>query len=438
MTTTHESAACERLRPFGTTIFAEMTALAREHDAVNLSQGFPDEDGPPILVEAAGRAMRERDNQYAPLPGTPDLREAISGWWASQGNREADPDSEITVTAGCTEAIAATLLGLLNPGDEVVLFEPFYDSYRAVVALAGAVPRFVRLRREGAGYTFDPDELRGAFTAKTRAVLVNTPHNPTGKVYAAEELGLIASLCVEHDVVAVTDEVYERLVYSAGEGRSHVSLASLDGMAGRTVTMSSLGKTFSMTGWKIGWAIAPPHLTAAVRSAHQFLTFAVARPLQHAAAEAMTSPEALAWVESLRRTLIGRRDLLLGALDRMGFECAVPDAGYFVMARITPLADRLGVRDDVEFVRRMTAEARVAGIPPSAFCADPGLGRDSVRLAFCKNETLLGQGSNGWRAGSRTPGHRDDTVWDGAASVRGCEGDRGPGGRAGAVGGGSC
>lgn len=392
-----------RLRPFGTTIFAEMNDLAVRHEAVNLSQGFPDEDGPALLKEAATRAMHERDNQYAPLAGTPDLREAISRWWGRGGNREPDPATEITVTVGCTEAIAATMLGLLNPGDEVILFEPFYDSYRACVAMAGATPRFVALRREGGRFIFDPDQLRAAFTPRTRVILVNTPHNPTGKVFTADELRLVADLCIEHDVVAVTDEVYERLVYSGPEGRPHVCLASLEGMEERTITLSSLGKTFSMTGWKIGWAIAPPPLTAAVRAAHQFLTFAVARPLQHAAAEVLDDAASDAWVDALRDTLVTRRSTLLGTLTRLGFDAVAPDAGYFIMADHTAISERLGIDGDADFVRRMTAEARVAAIPPTAFCVTAELGRSYVRFAFCKNERLLAEADarlSGWLGGS--------------------------------------
>lgn len=389
MTAIRDPQTAARLRPFGTTIFAEMTTLARAHDAVNLSQGFPDEDGPSLLKQAAARALHDHDNQYAPLPGTPDLLAAISKWWGSQGNREADPAREITVTAGCTEAIASSLLGMLDPGDEVILFEPFYDSYRACVAMAGATPRFVALRPEGGRFVFDESDLRRAFTPKTRAILVNSPHNPTGKVFTAEELRLIADLCLEHAVVAITDEVYERLVYSTDQGRPHRSLASFEGMSDRTITLSSLGKTFSMTGWKIGWAIAPPNLTAAVRAAHQFLTFSITRPLQHAAAEALADPSCLAWVEGLRQTLLRRREVFCDTLDRLGFGVIAPDAGYFVMADHTAVSRRLGIRDDTDFVRRMTAEARVAAIPPSAFCNSPELCRPFVRFAFCKNERLL-------------------------------------------------
>ncbi|MBZ0171068.1 MAG: aminotransferase class I/II-fold pyridoxal phosphate-dependent enzyme [Phycisphaerales bacterium] len=380
------------LRPFGTSIFAVMTGLALEHDAVNLSQGSPDEDGPDFLKEAAARAMRDKPNQYAPFAGVPEFREALSDWWADPGGRHADPGSEITVTAGCTEAIAAALLGLLEPGDEVILFEPFYDSYLACIAIARAVPRFVPLRREGDGYAFDPDELRAAFTNKTRAIMVNTPHNPTGKVYTDAEMRLIADLCIEHGVTAITDEVYERLTYTADQGRPHRSLASIDGMADRTIALSSLGKTFSLTGWKIGWAIAPPALTAAVQAAHQFLIFTVAKPLQHGAAEAMADPGCLAWVENLRVTLQSRRDRLFEVLTRLGFGATLPDAGYFITADHTALSDPLGIEDDVTLCERMTKEAGVAAIPVSALCANKDAGRSLVRFSFCKSDRVLDEG----------------------------------------------
>lgn len=380
------------LRSFDTSIFAVMTGLALEHDAVNLSQGSPDEDGPDFLKEAAARAMRDKPNQYAPFAGVPEFREALSEWWSNPGGRHTDPGSEITVTAGCTEAIAAAFLGLLEPGDEVILFEPFYDSYLACIAIARAVPRFVPLRREGDGYAFDPDELRAAFTNKTRAIMVNTPHNPTGKVYTDAEMRLIADLCIEHGVTAITDEVYERLIYSADQGRPHRSLASIDGMADRTIALSSLGKTFSLTGWKIGWAIAPPPLTAAVQAAHQFLIFTVAKPLQHGAAEAMRDPGCLAWIENLRTTLQCRRDRLFAVLNELGFDAALPDAGYFITADHTAVSGPLGIDDDVTLCRRMTTEAGVAAIPVSALCANIDAGRPLVRFSFCKSDPVLGEG----------------------------------------------
>jgi len=367
----------DRLKPFGTTIFAEMSALAKEHGAINLSQGFPDFDGPAHVKQAAIDAVNAGHNQYARMFGEPVLNEAIAEWFERSSGLSVDPDQEITVTAGCTEAIAATLIGLVNPGDEVILFEPYYDSYRACVAMAGATARFVPLRAPG--WSFDEAELRAAFTDKTRAILVNTPHNPTGKVFTREELGLIASLCEKHDVIAVADEVYERLVF---EGE-HVCLASLAGMRERTVTLSSLGKTFSLTGWKIGWAVAPANLTAGIRSAHQFLTFAVSTPMQHAAAAALRSGED--YFDGFVRDYRARRDLLCGALTEIGFSLAPPAGTYFVMADHSAF----GIGDDVAFCKHLAAEIGVAAIPPSAFYEDAESGKPLVRFAFCKEMATL-------------------------------------------------
>jgi len=366
-----------RLRPFGTTVFAEMSRIAREHNAINLSQGFPDFDGPEHVKAAAVEAVNAGHNQYARMFGEPVLNEAIAEWFGAASGMRVDPDREITVTAGCTEAIAATHLGLINEGDEVILFEPYYDSYRACVALAAGRPRFVPLRSPG--WTIDGAELRGAFNDRTRAIIVNTPHNPTGKVFSREELELIAGLCREFGVIAITDEVYERLVF----GGEHVCLASLEGMRERTVTMSSLGKTFSLTGWKIGWAIAPPELTAGVRSAHQFLTFAVSTPMQHAAAVALRSPAVYFadYVASYR----ARRDLLCGALSEIGFGVEPPAGTYFVMADHSAF----GFDDDVEFCKHLASEIGVAAIPPSAFYERKELGKPLVRFAFCKEMATL-------------------------------------------------
>lgn len=377
----------ERFAPFGTTIFAEMTRLAMEHGAVNLSQGFPDFDGPGFVREAAARAVAGGDasaNQYARMQGLPALNEAIARGWTARTGLACDPTRGVTVTAGCTEALAATFLGLFNPGDEIVMFEPFYDSYRACAAMAGAAARFVPLRPgggSGAGFGFDESELRAAFSERTRAILVNTPHNPTGKVFTRSELETIARLSVERDVIAITDEVYERLVFEPD--RPHMSLATVPGMAERTVTLSSLGKTFSLTGWKIGWAIAPAGLSGGVRAAHQFLTFAIATPLQHAAVEALTNGEE--YVRGLVEEYRESRDFLAGALERAGLRVLPTEGTYFIMADHSAL----GFADDVAFCRHLTAEIGVAAIPPSAFYADKALGKSLVRFAFCKRRATL-------------------------------------------------
>ena len=375
----------QRLAPFGTTVFAEVSRLALLHDAVNLGQGFPDFDGPDAIKRAAADALFSHPNQYPPTNGIPALAAAIALHWETHTGSTIDPRAQVTVTSGCTEAIAASLLGLLNPGDEIVLFEPYYDSYRACVALAGATPRFVTLRWPD--FSFDPRELAAAFTQRTRAILVNTPHNPTGKRFSREELGLVAELCQRHGVTAITDEVYEHLVYDTAPGREHVRLATLPGMAERTITLSSLGKTFSLTGWKIGWAIACPDLSRAVRAAHQFLTFTVAVPLQHAAATALESPPS--YYERLREDFRGRRDLLCDALESIGFTIARPDAGYFVMADHTPFAPSNTTPDDVAFCTRLIESAGVAAIPPTAFYEHTSEGRHLVRFAFCKKRETL-------------------------------------------------
>jgi len=376
----------DRVAAFGETIFTPISALAVKHKAVNLGQGFPNFDGPDFVKDAAIAAIAAGHNQYAPMSGIPELRAAIAGWFAAGCGLPIDPDTEVTVTTGCTEAIPATLLGLVNPGDEVVLFEPYYDSYRACLSLAGAVPRFVTLRPPD--FRFDEDELRAAFSARTRAIIVNTPHNPTGRVYDRRELDLVASLCMEHDALAITDEVYERLVF---EGE-HIRLASLPGMFPRTVTLSSLGKTFSLTGWKVGWAIAPAELTRGVRAAHQYLTFATATPFQHAAAAALRGEQSYfdQFIAAYRR----RRDLLVGGLKELGFKVKPPAGTYFVLADHTPF----GLGDDVAFCRHLIEHVGVAAIPPSAFYHDPADGRSLVRFAFCQKEQTLHEALDRMRA----------------------------------------
>lgn len=372
-----------RFAPFGTTVFAEMTRLADRHGAINLSQGFPDFDGPEVAQEAAHAAMARGENQYAPMPGLGRLREAVAGWCRRAGGLAPDPDREVTVTSGCTGGLAAAFLGLFEPGDRVVLFEPFYDSYRACCAMAGVEARFVTLRPGPQGFAFDEGELRRAFAGGVSGVVLNTPHNPTGKVFTRAELELVAGLCREHDAIVIADEVYERLVYEA----EHVSVASLDGMFERTVTLSSLGKTFSLTGWKIGWAVAPEHLTAGIRAAHQFLIYAVPTPLQHGAAAALESGEG--YVESLVDRYRSGRDFMAGVLERCGFRVHVPGGSYFIMAEHERVSERLGVSGDVELCRHLTGVIGVAAIPPSAFYADPQRGRGFVRLAFCKRRGTL-------------------------------------------------
>ena len=367
----------KRLAGFGTTIFTEMTRLAVEHGAINLAQGFPDFDGPDFVKEAAIAAIREGRGQYARMTGTPEIHAALSAKYRRDYGLEYAAGDEFTVTSGATEAIFASIQAVCDPGDGIILFEPYYDSYKASVVMAGAVPAFVTL--ETPDWRYDPSALERAATDRTRAILVNTPHNPTGKVFSTAELERIARLCVERDLVCITDEVYEHMVY---EGR-HVPMATLPGMRERTITISSFGKTFSLTGWKIGWAAAPPALSAAVRAAHQFITFATATPLQHAAACALSAgPE---YYEELLAGYRERRDFLVGELVRIGFGLRAPAGTYYACADF----GRFGFDDDVAFCRHLIEEVGVAAIPPSAFYDRPEKGRGYVRFAFCKKMATL-------------------------------------------------
>ena len=366
-----------RLEGFGTTIFTEMTRLAQEHGAVNLAQGFPDFDGAEFVKEAAVTAIRRGFGQYARMSGIPEIHASLAAKYRRDYGLEYAEGTELTVTSGATEAIFAAIQGVCDPGDEVVLFEPYYDSYRASVVMAGAVPRFVTLHAPD--WRFDARELEHAFTARTRAILVNTPHNPTGRVFPREDLETIARLCRDRNVLCITDEVYEHILY---EGR-HVPMALLPGMRDRTITISSFGKTFSLTGWKIGWAAAPPPLTAAIRAAHQFITFATATPLQHAAAAALTvGPE---YYEGLVASYRRKRDYLVDELTALGFEVRPPAGTYYVCAGITPL----GFDDDVAFCRHLIEKVGVAAIPPSVFYENTRFGKSYVRFAFCKKEETL-------------------------------------------------
>lgn len=361
-----------------------MTALAIKHDAVNLSQGFPDFDGPVLGKDAAINAVHAGHNQYAPMPGTPILREAIASWASRTTGIDPDPNLEITVTSGCTEAIAASMLGLLNPGDEVIIFEPYYDSYRACLAMADAKPVFVTMHPTETGFAYRADELRGAFSDRTKAVLINTPHNPTGTVFTDDQLKEIAALCIKHDSIAISDEVYERLVYP---GSIHRSIATVDGMRERTIVLSSSGKTFSLTGWKIGWAIAPLRLTAGIRAAHQFLTFSVATPLQHGVAELLTNGEEE--IDKLLSHYTSTRSLLGEALAELGFGVRMPEGSYFIMAEHSDVSQKFGLKTDVDLCRWLPTNAGVAAIPPSAFYANPSQGASFVRFAFCKQTKTI-------------------------------------------------
>lgn len=370
------------LRPFGTTIFTEMSALALAHGAVNLGQGFPNFPGPAFAKAAAIRAIEEDRNQYARMPGEPVLVEAVARKADRLYGLSYDPLEEVTVFSGCTEAIHVAILSLTEPGDEVLLFEPYYDSYRACVAMAGAVPRFVTMRRSpgpAPAFRWDPAELEASWSSRTRLVLLNTPHNPTGRVLDAAELAQVADLARRHDTVVVTDEVYEHLVY---EGR-HVPLATLPGMRDRVVTLSSTGKTFSLTGWKIGYALAARPLTAALRAAHQFVTFATSTPMQHAMAEAIREGDG--YVAELVASYRRKRDRLAALLGDVGFEVSTAEGTYFLCAGIR----RFGFDDDVAFCRHLIEKVGVVAIPPSVFYETKEEGRSYVRFAFCKSDETL-------------------------------------------------
>ncbi|MET9264785.1 pyridoxal phosphate-dependent aminotransferase [Amycolatopsis sp. NPDC004079] len=375
-----EPALVPRLRPFASTVFAEMTALAVRHDAVNLGQGFPDTDGPAGMLETAKNSLFGGDNQYPPGPGRPELRAAISRHRQRYG-ASYDPDTEILVTAGATEAIAATLIALTESGDEVIVVEPYYDSYAAAVAMAGAQRRVIGLvETENGQLELDLDALRDAITPNTRAVLLNSPHNPTGTVFSRAQLEEVARLCVEHDLIAVTDEVYEHLVF---DGAEHLPLASFPGMRERTVAISSAGKTFNCTGWKIGWICSTPELVAAVKAAKQFITFVSGGPLQPAVAYALDNE--LEWIENLRVSLQEKRDRLSAGLADAGFAVR-PSAGtYFVTADVRPL----GFEDAAELAWTLPERAGVAAVPVKVFTDHPDEWKHLLRFAFCKRNEVI-------------------------------------------------
>lgn len=368
-----------RLQPFGETVFATWSRLAIQHDAVNLGQGFPDFDGPEEVKEAAAKAIRDGHNQYAPMIGIPSLGTGIAADFFATTGIQANPNTDITVTSGCTEAIAATLLGLLNAGDEVIVFEPFYDSYPATIAMAGGVMKTVTTRPPDFG--IDIEAVHAAITPRTRAILLNTPHNPTGHVATMAELKGLASLCQQHDLIAICDEVYDRMVY---EG-VHVPMASLPGMYERTITLRSLAKTFSLTGWKIGWTIAAAPLSDAIRAGHQFLTYAVPTPLQYGAAAALELGDH--YYRTLHDDYLHRRNLLCDALETVGFGVCRPAGTYFVMCDHTSF----GFDGAQAFCQHLVEEVGVVAIPPGSFYVDPKDGHNLVRFAFCKTTSVLNE-----------------------------------------------
>ncbi|MBX7432364.1 pyridoxal phosphate-dependent aminotransferase [Mycobacterium sp. Y57] len=377
----------ERLQPYAVTIFAEMSALAARIGAVNLGQGFPDEDGPPDMLEAAEKAIAEGVNQYPPGLGIAPLRRAIAQQRMRRYGIAYDPDTEVLVTVGATEAIAASVLGLVEPGSEVLLIEPFYDSYSPVIAMAGCHRRAVPLRSDGRGFAIDVDALRSAVTPSTRALIVNSPHNPTGMVATDAELRALAELAVAADLLVITDEVYEHLVFSDPPGRKHLPLAGYPGMAERTVTISSAAKMFNVTGWKIGWACGPADLIAGVRAAKQYLTYVGGAPFQPAVAQALDTGDA--WVDALCASLQSRRDRLGSALSDIGFGVHDSFGTYFLCADPRPL----GYDDSTAFCAELPERVGVAAIPMTAFCDPAAEHADQwkhlVRFAFCKRDDTL-------------------------------------------------
>lgn len=382
----------DRVSGFAESAIREMTRLSLEHGAINLGQGFPDFPAPEALKEAAVRAIRMDDNQYTVTWGTAAFREAIAAKTArAYPGWNPDPGSEVTVTCGATEGMIASILGTIDPDDEIVVFEPFYESYAPDARMAGASIRYVTLHEPG--WRIDPDELRAAFAPRTRGIVLGNPHNPTGKVFSRDELALIAELCQAHDAICFADEIYEHIVY---DGAEHVPMATLPGMADRTVTIDALSKTYSVTGWRVGWVIASPALTAGIRRAHDFLTVCAAAPLQAAGVVALSFPDQ--YYEELAQGYRARRDHLVGALRAAGFGVSVPSGAYYAMADISGITEE----DDVTFARRIVRDPGVAAVPGSSFYSRPELGRTRLRFAFPKRaETLDAAAARLARLGAR-------------------------------------
>ncbi|MBE7160144.1 MAG: pyridoxal phosphate-dependent aminotransferase [Williamsia herbipolensis] len=372
-----------RLAPFATTVFAEMSQLAVAHDAINLGQGFPDTDGPRSLLDAACTAITSGANQYPPGPGIPALRRAVADQQSRTYGLDYDPDTEVLVTVGATEAIAAAVVGLVEPGSEVVLIEPFYDAYAAAVAMAGGFRRSVPLVADGDGFVLDRDALAATVSDKTAAVVVNSPHNPTGSVLSDDDLAAIAAACVEHDVVVISDEVYEYLVF---DDREHRSIASLPGMRERTIRISSAAKTFNVTGWKVGWLSGPARLVAAARTAKQFMTFVGSGPFQPAVAGALDTE--IDWVHANRKDLQRKRDVISEALADIGFGVHRTEGTFFVCADPRPL----GITDGEALCRELPGTYGVAGVPVSAFVDRREPWQHLIRFAFAKRDDVLREG----------------------------------------------
>lgn len=372
----------KKAESFIESVIRDMTRQAIRHNAVNLAQGFPDFPAPSAVKEAAAEAVAADINQYAITWGAQNLRQAVARKFHQGQKVEIDAEREITVCCGSTEAMIATLLALVDPGEEVIVFEPFYENYGPDAILSGATPRYVTLyppEEADDEWRFDPAELRAAFHQNMRAIILNTPHNPTGKVFTRGELELIRDLCVEFDVVAITDEIYEHILY---DGAEHISIAAIDGMRERSVTINSLSKTYSVTGWRVGWAIASPGLTSAIRKVHDFLTVGAAAPLQAAGVTAVGLPEA--YYTELAEKYRERRDLLLGALRAAEFKAYKPSGAYYIMTDISAFG-----ADDKEFARRLVQEIGVATVPGSSFYNRPDGGSGQIRFAFCKRQETL-------------------------------------------------
>src|SRR6516225_881066 len=373
----------ERVSHFTESVIREMTRQAMLHNAVNLAQGFPDFPAPAEIKRAAQDAIAADVNQYAITWGAKSMRGAIARQMHAWQGLQVDPQTEVTVCCGSTESMISTLLAVCNAGDEVVIFEPYYENYGPDAVLSGAKPRFVKLRPPVAGggeWTFDERELRAAFHRNTKAIIVNTPNNPTGKVFARAELELIRDLCVEFDVLAITDEIYEHILY---DGTKHISMASLEGMEERTITINGMSKTYSVTGWRVGWTIAPPRIADAIRKVHDFLTVGAPAPLQEAGASALSLPES--YYAKLAEGYRKRRDRLIPALEDARFRCFLPRGAYYVMTDISAF----GFADDLAFTKYLVSEIGVAAVPGSSFYRDPRDGAQQVRFAFCKRDQTL-------------------------------------------------